>query len=226
MRQQLPNLITLLNAVSGFSAIVYASTYEFTTAFFLLLLAAVFDFFDGAVARMLSVTSKEGVWLDSMADLVSFGVAPGVFIIFFFSTQSSVDPIVLPLGALLFIGALWRLVRFSLSEKESTGHFEGLPTPAMTLSIIGFSYYFKSLDWAVDSSIQRLALIVLVLIHFVWMISKVRTLGFKFTSTSFKENRNRYLFIALVLILFALLGVGAVPFVFVSYALLSVTLKF
>lgn len=226
MRQQLPNFITLLNAASGFAAIVYASASEFTIAVLLLLLAAIFDFFDGAVARLLSVTSKEGVWLDSMADLVSFGVAPGVFLIFFFSTESSPNPGLLALGALLFIGALVRLVRFSLSEKESLGNFEGLPTPAMTLSIVGFSYYFKSLEWSFDTPVQKLVVTAMVLVHFFWMISKVKTLGFKFKSAAFRENWNRYLFVVLLVVLFPLLGVGAVPLVFVGYGLLSVTLKF
>ena len=226
MRQQLPNFITLLNAASGFAAIVYASASEFTIAVLLLLLAAIFDFFDGAVARMLSVTSKKGVWLDSMADLVSFGVAPGVFLIFFFSTKSSPNPGLLALGALLFIGALVRLVRFSLSEKESSGNFEGLPTPAMTLSIVGFSYYFKSLEWSFDTPVQKLVVTAMVLVHFIWMISKVKTLGFKFKNARFRENWNRYLFVALLVVLFPLLGVGAVPLVFVGYGLLSVTLKF
>ena len=223
MRKSIPNLITLLNALCGWLAIYYSSKGAFDYAAGLLVIAAVFDFLDGFLAKRLNAFSKEGVLLDSMADLISFGAAPALFILFRFESLDYFIPLVISSG-FLFACALWRLVRYTLRAAEIKPYFEGMPTPAMTLSVVGTSYFLTSLT-SLEHSQEVLVAVVLSVILGLWMISKIPTLSFKVNEWSFSENWQRYSFVTVTVLGFVFLGISGVPVVLGAYLLFSLFLK-
>lgn len=222
MRKSIPNLVTLLNALCGWLAIYYSSKGSFDNATGLLVTAAVFDFFDGFLAKRLNAFSKEGALLDSMADLISFGAAPALFILFRFESSAYFIPLVISSG-FLFTCALWRLVRYTIHAADPKPYFEGMPTPAMTLSIIGVSYFFSS--YTLAGSYETLVITGLSLVLGLWMISKLPTLNFKVKGLSVSENWQRYGFLVATIIAFASLGVSGIPVVLGAYLLFSLLLK-
>lgn len=223
MRKSIPNLITLLNALCGWLAIYYSSKGAFDYAAGLLIIAAVFDFLDGFLAKRLNAFSKEGALLDSMADLISFGAAPALFILFRFESLDYFIPLVISSG-FLFACALWRLVRYTLRAAEIKPYFEGMPTPAMTLSVVGTSYFLTSLT-SLEHSQEVLVAVVLSVILGLWMISKIPTLSFKVNEWSFSENWQRYSFVTVTVLGFVFLGISGVPVVLGAYLLFSLFLK-
>ena len=223
MRKSIPNTITLLNALCGWLSIYYSSRGAFDSATGLLLIAAVFDFFDGFLAQRLNAVSKEGALLDSMADLISFGAAPALFILFRFESSQYLVPLVISSG-FLFACALWRLVRYTLHAAETKPYFEGMPTPAMTLSIVGTSYFLTSLT-SIDHSQEVIAIVVLSVILGLWMISKIPTLSFKVSEWSFFENWQRYSFVTVAVVGLVFLGISGVPVALGAYLLFSLFLK-
>ena len=223
MRKSIPNLITLLNALCGWLAIYYSSKGAFDYAAGLLVIAAVFDFLDGFLAKRLNAFSKEGALLDSMADLISFGAAPALFILFRFESLDYFIPLVISSG-FLFACALWRLVRYTLRAAEIKPYFEGMPTPAMTLSVVGTSYFLTSLT-SLEHSQEVLVAVVLSVILGLWMISKIPTLSFKVNEWSFYENWQRYSFVTVTVLGFVFLGISGVPVVLGAYLLFSLFLK-
>ena len=223
MRKSIPNTITLLNALCGWLSIYYSSRGAFDSATGLLLIAAVFDFFDGFLAQRLNAVSKEGALLDSMADLISFGAAPALFILFRFESSQYLVHLVISSG-FLFACALWRLVRYTLHAAETKPYFEGMPTPAMTLSIVGTSYFLTSLT-SLDHSQEVIAIVVLSVILGLWMISKIPTLSFKVSEWSFFENWQRYSFVTVAVVGLVFLGISGVPVALGAYLLFSLFLK-
>ena len=223
MRKSIPNLITLLNALCGWLAIYYSSKGAFDYAAGLLVIAAVFDFLDGFLAKRLNAFSKEGALLDSMADLISFGAAPALFVLFRFESSEYFIPLVISSG-FLFACALWRLVRYTLHAAEIKPYFEGMPTPAMTLSVVGTSYFLTSLT-SLEHSQEVLVAVVLSVILGLWMISKIPTLSFKVNEWSFSENWQRYSFVTVTVLGFVFLGLSGVPVVLGAYLLFSLFLK-
>ena len=223
MRKSIPNLITLLNALCGWLAIYYSGKGAFDYATILLVIAALFDFVDGFLAKRLNAFSEEGALLDSMADLISFGAAPALFVLFRFESSEYFIPLLISSG-FLFACALWRLVRYTLHAAETKPYFEGMPTPAMTLSIVGISYFLTSLT-SLDHSQEVIAIVVLSVILGLWMISKIPTLSFKVNQWSLSENWQRYSFVAVAFGGLVFLGISGVPVALGSYLLFSLFLK-
>jgi CDP-diacylglycerol--serine O-phosphatidyltransferase len=147
MKKHVPNFITSLNLASGFIAIIFAVNGELVTASWLILAAMIFDFLDGFSARILKSYSDIGKELDSLADVVSFGVAPAVIIYYLLrSTLSQYAPsivssdsiratIILLIPVIMPVCAALRLAIFNTDETQSTS-FKGLPTPASALAVI------------------------------------------------------------------------------------------
>lgn len=133
--KHLPNLLTLLNAASGCVALYYVGNLDIETAMFFVLLGAFFDLFDGLLARRLGVAGPLGVQLDSLADLITFGVVPGAVAVVSLSF-SGFDAIYSLVGFAITIGSVYRLAKFNtLTEKAA--YFKGLPTPANALFWLG-----------------------------------------------------------------------------------------
>lgn len=212
----IPNVITLMNLVCGSLSALYALKYDnLQVAFFLMIAAAVFDFFDGFVARLLGSFSEVGKQLDSLADMVSFGFAPSA-ILFSMYINSGGDG---PLGYAVFIVAAFAALRLAKFNIDETQHdeFEGLPSPACALFIGSAGYLFAEGFFSVHPYY-----VVGVAVCMSWfMISRIRMFALKFKNFSFKDNALRYSFLIVAVAGIAVFRIAAVPFVIMGYILVS-----
>jgi len=226
LKKHIPNFITLLNLLSGIFSIYYGMTGNLQFAGILIFLAAVFDFFDGFSARLLNAKSAIGVQLDSLADMVSFGVAPA-FVLFHTIKTLTVTPDYLPFVAFIVpLFAALRLAKFNVDDSQQTS-FKGMPTPAVALLLASFPVIIlkclaedKGIYYDIVTNAYFLAgagIIVSLL-----MVSNLPMFSLKFTSLSWKENQIRYLFIILSVIFILLLKIAAVPIIILFYLLLSI----
>jgi CDP-diacylglycerol--serine O-phosphatidyltransferase len=133
--KSIPNILTLANAALGCCALFYIAVLDFDTATLCVLLAAVFDFLDGFVARTMGWTSRFGAELDSLADVISFGVVPGALTTVMLTTLNVDYPWVF-LGFIITLASAYRLAKYNTSENSQT-YFRGLPTPANALLWVG-----------------------------------------------------------------------------------------
>jgi len=239
MRQQIPNIITLLNLFLGCLAIV--SCFQFGTvasisesgemlieipeklylASLFIGLAAVVDFFDGYVARLLNVPSEMGKQLDSLADVVSFGVLPSV-IVFQLFKQSGTEITWLPyLAFSIAVFSALRLAKFNVDTRQAE-NFIGLPTPANALLLGSFPLIIASDELGIGAVIQQPhVLAIFCVLMSGLLVSEIPLFSLKFKQLDSKENKFRIGFIILSLILFLLLKFAAVPFIIGVYILLS-----
>jgi CDP-diacylglycerol--serine O-phosphatidyltransferase len=219
--KHIPNLITCLNLFAGSLACVMALKFEnYTGAFFFIALAALFDFLDGLAARALHAWSPMGVELDSLADVVSFGLAPGCVVYSYFDSYSSTSG--LPLVAFLLpIFAALRLAKFNTDARQRAS-FLGLPVPASGLF---WASFIPSIHWiAIFPMTAILPCVVLLLVLFcVLMVSELPMFSLKFKNLKWEDNRWQFSFVAaslLVLVAFvalrmALLGVSVVVLLYI-----------
>ncbi|MEI7811274.1 MAG: CDP-diacylglycerol--serine O-phosphatidyltransferase [Ignavibacteria bacterium] len=185
-RSVIPNIFTALNMFSGFVSIVYAGEGKFIIASWFIIIGAIFDTFDGIIARLTNSSSKFGVELDSLSDLVSFGVAPAFLIYTSFLKQYGAMGIVI--SSLLMIFGGLRLARFNV---ELTGfdksYFTGLPVPSSAITLASFviSYYKDGIFPRPSSGF----IIPLVFLLSLLMVSKIRYESLpKFTLNGIKEK--------------------------------------
>lgn len=222
IRKHIPNTITSLNLFSGCIAIVFAFQEAYLTAALFVALAAVFDFLDGFAARLLKAYSPMGKELDSLADVVSFGVAPGVMAYSFITSQAMNigSPAWLGwFGFLLPVFSALRLAKFNLDERQ-TSSFLGLPTPANALFWafgIGSSFNFF-LSYTFDPII----LVIGILVFSALLVLEIPMFALKFKHYRWVGNRLRYYFLMGCIVLLALLNVNGISACIVWYILLSV----
>jgi CDP-diacylglycerol--serine O-phosphatidyltransferase len=221
----LPNALTLCNLICGCLGIIvlfdhsllWDPYYRYFDVFLLMLLAAVFDFFDGFAARLLKITSPIGKQLDSLADVVTFGVLPGMIVFDYLSHRLYVFHL-LPCSILSYSAFLisafsaLRLAKFNVDERQNLG-FIGLPTPANAL-------FFASLVLLEIPYLNEIVLICIPLFCY-FMIAEIPLFALKFKNFAFKGNEIKYIFLLLCLVLIVVLQLRAMPFIIVSYLLMS-----
>jgi CDP-diacylglycerol---serine O-phosphatidyltransferase len=232
--KHIPNLITLLNLASGFIAIIFAANGDMLTASWLILAAMIFDFLDGFSARLLKAYSAVGKELDSLADIVSFGVAPGVIIYqllndsLSFSAPLIVNSYGLKASLILIIPAImpacaaFRLAIFNLDSTQATT-FKGLPTPANAIAVISVviaGHYTQSVLFNSFTSSPVLVVIFTILLS-ILMVSRIPLLSLKVSNLKLKGNEGRYILIGFILIAFAIFGIMAVPLIIPLYIIAS-----
>ncbi len=228
MHKHIPNFITLLNLLAGLLSIYFATTGNLQLAGLLVFVAAVFDFFDGFAARLLHAKSVIGVQLDSLADMVSFGVAPA-FVLFYTIREltGTGTPEYLPFTAFAVpLFSALRLAKFNVDDEQTTS-FKGLPTPATGLLLASFPIMImgclaenKGIYYDIVTNPYFLASVGLI--SSALMVSNIPMFSLKFSSLSWTENQTRYLFIVLSVALLILLKVAAVPLIILLYLLLSI----
>ena len=190
LRVSLPDVLTLCGLMSGLYGLVAVWERDFERGFYAVCVAAVFDVLDGAVARALGISSERGKMLDSLADLVCFGVLPALWLyVFVFDLDASAG--VWAYGALLVVPVVaLRLVFFMLSAES--GHFSGLPCPGAALFLTSICFLPESL-WG--SAPAWGLLLVSGLVSFL-MLYPLPCVSMKFTHYRWKTNELRYLLIA------------------------------
>lgn len=227
--KHIPNAITCCNLISGCVSILFLCRDRLLWAAAMIFVAAVFDFLDGFAARLLNAKSPIGAELDSLSDVVSFGVAPS-FIVAWFLSRTGVTWWVYGFNAfsvLAFILAAFaavRLAKFNLDTRQTTS-FIGLPVPAVGLFIASLPFMMFHIDRSgmlysvVASPYFLLAMVAL----FSWlMVSEVPFFSFKIKNLKFKENILRYFVVIFAIVAVIVLKWVALPFIFLFYMLLSV----
>jgi len=233
MKRQIPNLITLCNLLCGVFSCIYAYEDTLHIAALFICLGIFFDFFDGMAARLLDVASPIGKELDSLADVVTSGVAPGM--IFYVILAQLSDIIWLKFSALLIpLFAAYRLAKFNLDTRQSHS-FLGLPVPANALILVGIVLHYRlpytNYSLFSDGYHNTLAIILIAvsLITDILMVSELPmfSLKFNFKDMSWKTNAVQYLFllvcVAIVAICFAThIFWLSISFIILWYILLSI----
>jgi CDP-diacylglycerol---serine O-phosphatidyltransferase len=232
--KHIPNFITSLNLVSGFIAIIFAANGNLVAASWFILAAMIFDFLDGLSARLLKAYSPVGKELDSLADVVSFGVAPG-FVIYHLlinsvSLNSPVNinsdflrtiPLMLVSAVMPVCGAI-RLAVFNLDSSQATT-FKGLPIPANALAVISVviaGHYSQSP--LINSFIASPFLIILfILILSLLMVSRIPLFSLKVKNLKLRGNEGIYILLALIIINVAVFGVPSIILVIPLYIIAS-----
>lgn len=227
LRERIPNIITLINLFCGCAAIVFLINEEWKTAFVLLGFSLLADFLDGFVARWLGVDSPVGKELDSLADMVSFGVAPGImmFLILLKNFQLT-EPdrfwAVLPAlpAFLLTLFSALRLARFNL-DFEQTNHFVGLNTPASTILVAGISIIVNQGIHPLDKYLSNPYVIYAVIgVLCYLLLANLSMFSLKFKSFGWVGNEMRYIFLILsVVLIFITKGTAPTWIIFIYLVL-------
>lgn len=219
-----PNIITLCNLLCGcFSIVASLVVGDFTLALIFILASAVCDFFDGFTARLLKQYSDIGVQLDSLADMVSFGVAPSAVMYAFacqaptlFELNDVVAHIIVYVPFIMAAFSALRLAKFNIDETQHET-FEGLPTPANALFCASFVYAAISSGKGVE--VEWIALISVVMAAL--LVSPIRMFSFKLKNFGWQQNKSLYIFLVLSLVALLTLGVYSVPVIIVLYIVIS-----
>jgi CDP-diacylglycerol--serine O-phosphatidyltransferase len=236
LKKHIPNFITTLNLFSGCIGIIVALQYRVDYAAYFIALAALFDFMDGMAARILHVKSEIGKELDSLADVVSFGVLPG-FIIYQLMAHSPNTPAfgsflsVFSLIALIIpILSAVRLAKFNLDTRQTTS-FIGLPVPANALFLGSLPLikmqagYSDSLSWLTAITDNYYVLAVIAIGMSLLLVSEIPLISLKFQNLKFAENKPQFILVAFSVIAFALVTFTAIPLIILAYILLSLVFK-
>lgn len=232
--RHIPNFITSLNLASGFTAIIFAASGDTVTASWMILAAMIFDFLDGFSARYLNAYSAIGKELDSLADVISFGVAPGIIIYYLirntFSAGAPADInsdfvnsiLIIGISTIMPVCAALRLAIFNIDETQAKT-FKGLPTPANALAVISIviSARYSVSAAVIAFSGSAVLLVIFSVILSLLMVSRIPLLSLKVSDLKLKGNEGRYLMIALILIAFAIFGIAAAPLIIPVYILSS-----
>lgn len=236
MKKQIPNVITLLNLFCGCIAVVFAVNGVFEMAALFVFLGIIFDFFDGFAARILNVKSELGLQLDSLADMITSGVVPGVVMFKLLEMSFSggwdtgtsiskgleISSLVPLLGFIITLASAYRLAKFNIDENQ-TNSFIGLPTPANTLLIISLPLILLYHNNEILNNIilNTWFLIGLTFVSAFLLNSKLELFALKFKNWSFKDNALRYVFLMMSMVMLATLKYMAIPAIIAFYILSS-----
>ncbi|WP_298894532.1 CDP-alcohol phosphatidyltransferase family protein [uncultured Psychroserpens sp.] len=245
VKKYIPNFITLLNLLCGSIAVIFAVHNNFIAASAFVFLGIFFDFFDGLAARKLNVQSALGVQLDSLADMVTSGLVPGI--VMYKLIAMSVDapevvtqkewntnfnfndlhiaPIAL-IGLCITLASAYRLAKFNIDEDQQS-YFKGLPTPANTLLVLSLPLIieFQNSSFATTLILNQWFLIAFTVLSCFLLNSNIKLFALKFKDFSLANNKFRYLLIVSTIILLAVLHFLAIPIIIILYIILSLIKK-
>jgi CDP-diacylglycerol--serine O-phosphatidyltransferase len=242
IKKYIPNFVTLLNLFCGSIAVLFAVNGNMKMTALFVFLGIFFDFFDGLLARKLNVQSELGVQLDSLADMVTSGLVPGIvmykllqqaipiwrsdeiYSIVGFEYENPELYYFLPLfGILITLASAYRLAKFNISDNQSDA-FIGLPTPANTLLIVSLPLImeFQNNNTLNSIILNQWFLIGMTLLSCYLLNANIRLLALKFKNFSFSDNKFRYILIGLSVLLILGFHFTAIPLIIILYIILSV----
>lgn len=224
MTRHIPNAITCCNLFSGCIACVMAYEMKYELAVGFIILGAVFDFFDGMLARLLKVSGPLGKELDSLADDITFGLAPAMIVFSLFKEVHYPDCLLpfaeyIPYTAFLIaVFSALRLGKFNIDPRQSSS-FIGVPTPANALFwgalVIGLH------DFLLSAHFNAIYLFALVCLTSWLLIAEIPMFSLKFKNLSWKDNKVKYIFLLVCIPFILLLGVGGLAAIIIWYVFLS-----
>ncbi|MEP5340327.1 MAG: CDP-alcohol phosphatidyltransferase family protein [Algibacter sp.] len=241
MKKYIPNTLTLANLFCGCVAVIFVVNNNFVSASLFVFLGIFFDFFDGFFARKFNVQGELGLQLDSLADMVTSGLVPGLVMFKLLGlTDSSwgnshdnkmiesifqiTDSGFLPLlGLSITLASAYRLAKFNI-DTEQQSFFKGLPTPANTLLIVSLPLImeFQNNDFINAIILNKWFLIILTGVSCYILNANIKLFALKFKNYSFKDNVVRYVFILLCIVLLIVLQFAAIPVIILLYIIMSV----
>jgi CDP-diacylglycerol--serine O-phosphatidyltransferase len=228
MLRHLPNFLTCCNLLCGCFAIVFLlngvgwpvpvnawfSSLELPA--FFVWIACVFDFFDGFAARALKVSSPIGKELDSLADMVSFGLLPSM-VMFIMIKENTTNEMLPYIAFLMAVCSALRLAIFNVDETQKDS-FRGVPTPANTLFITSLPF----IGGAVGQWLrQDWVLVIITLLFSLLLVARFELFALKFKNFRWTDNKVRFTFLAFSVLLLAVLHILAIPVIILSYIILS-----
>jgi CDP-diacylglycerol---serine O-phosphatidyltransferase len=215
IKKHIPNFITCLNLFSGCVAVFLAFKGNYQGAFIAILFAAVFDFLDGFAARMLKAYSPMGKELDSLADVISFGMAPGA-IVFSLLAEANSNEWLPFLAFLIPVCSGLRLAKFNIDERQ-TSSFIGMPTPANAIFWGGLVFSYSGL------LVQNYwVLIILTVLFSYLLVAEIPMFALKMKNLAWKNNQIQYIFLLVTIILLAVFQLNAFAPIIGWYILLSI----
>ena len=231
-KKHIPNIFTLGNLLCGTLATVFAVGGYFEMTALFVVLGVFLDFFDGFFARILKVPGELGKQLDSLADMVTSGVVPGIVLFILLGNNQQIPYEIntefkvsmgLPLiGLLVTLAACYRLAKFNLDTRQSES-FIGLPTPAMSLFIVSLPLVqmHSDVDFVKDLIGNNYFLIGIGILFSFLMNSELSLFSLKFKNYGIKENLFKYILITLSIVLIVAFEYLSVPIIIMSYVILS-----
>ena len=221
MSKHIPNLLTISNLICGCIALYLTFQGELVFTAYFIGLAAIFDFMDGAAARLLNVSNPIGKELDSLADMVSFGLVPGSVVFHLLEesplSQYSFMALVIP------IFSAYRLAKFNVDENQNE-NFIGLPTPANCLVFVSIpliTTFNSESTIAYLFEIPEILLIITVLMSLA-LVSRINMFSLKFKNLKFQDNKFRFFLITMSIILLTWLEFSAIPIIILLYIMMSI----
>lgn len=244
MKRHIPNFVTLLNVFCGSVAVIFAVNGNMKLTALFVFLGVFFDFFDGLLARKLKVQSDLGLQLDSLADMITSGLVPGLVMFHLFklsgpdwmefSANQSITTVLsvssnsfLPfLGLIITLASAYRLANFNIDANQ-TDAFVGLPTPANALLILSLPLIieYQSSDIMNAIILNKWFLIIVTLMSSYLLNANIKLLALKFKNWSFKDNAARYILIILAAILLIVFQFAAIPLIILVYIIISLLNK-
>ena len=230
-KKHIPNSITLLNLFCGCIAITFVVQQQFEMAFYFVCLGIFLDFFDGFLARLFQVASPLGLQLDSLADMVTSGVVPGLTMFYMmleaFGLQIS-DPFsgqyaLAFLGFLVTLGSCYRLANFNIDTRQ-TDSFIGLPTPANALFILSLPLVVRHFDsFMLFELLSNYGVLLAISIGSAYILNaEIPLFSLKVKKLTFQDNKLTFFFLAVSLLLLVTLQYLGIPLVILFYIFLSI----
>ena len=236
LKKQIPNVITLLNLLSGTIACIYAANGELIMAVYFVLLGIFLDFFDGFLARILDVEDELGKQLDSLADVVTSGVVPGIVLYKLLKSDEAMIQLgsnniswssdtfeMLPYFGLLFtLAAAMRLAKFNIDSAQ-TNAFIGLPTPAAALVVVSIPLIsvYEDSEFILNLIENQWFILSLTLVLAILMNARTPLFSLKLKEYSWAKNKIKFSFILLSILLILLIKFIAIPLIILLYVVIS-----
>ena len=236
IKKHIPNTITLLNLASGLLAVIAVFKGYYDEAFIFFCLGIFFDFWDGFLARKFKVSGELGLQLDSLADVVTSGVVPGLMMFKLFQDIQEDDTskyflteefyymgFVPYLGFIITLASAYRLAKFNIDTRQ-TDSFIGLPTPANALLIMSIPMiqYAGTHEWLVEALYNPFILLAITILSAYMLNAEIPLFSLKMKDFSWEKNKLQVIFLALSVVLLFLIGFTALPVIILLYVALSV----
>lgn len=241
IKKYIPNFVTLLNLFCGSIAVIFAVHNHFVAASVFVFLGIFFDFFDGLLARTLKVQSPLGVQLDSLADMVTSGLVPGIVMFKLLAISTNVpefvtknnwnstfnfeslniSPVAL-IGLCITLASAYRLAKFNVDEDQQS-YFKGLPTPANALLILSLPLIieFQNSSLATSLILNPWFLIGFTVLSCYMLNSGIKLFALKFRDFSFANNVFKYILLTAAIVLLICFQFIAIPIIILLYIILS-----
>ena len=236
IKAQIPNSFTMLNLFCGCAALVMVADYKFDLAFYLVCLGIFFDFWDGFFARKFKVSGELGLQLDSLADVVTSGVVPGLMIfkllldiqedstsVYYLTEEYYYMGFVPYLGFIITLASAYRLAKFNIDTRQ-TDSFIGLPTPANALFIMSIPMiqFDGTHEWLVNALFNPFVLLIISLVSAYMLNAEIPLFSLKIKDFRWDKNKLQVFFLAIAATLLLFLGFTALPIIILLYVVLSV----